>query len=93
MYTILKENVECIFIPSRQKEQLLSKWLKNKKPTRRYLLFYWTSYRLNMFRALLWPSSEARDYDVNYHIGRFVLGLLYVGGEVRVGWSSVRVAG
>ena len=27
------------------------------------------------------------------HIGRFVLGLLYVGGEVRLGWSGVRVAG
>ena len=30
-----------------------------------------------MFRALLCPSSGARDYDVDYHIGRFVLGLLY----------------
>ena len=54
--------------------------LKNKKPTRCHLLFYCTSYRLNMFRALLCPSSGARDYDVDYHIGRFVLGLLYVGG-------------
>jgi len=25
-----------------------------------------------MFRALLCPSSEARDYDVDYLIGRFV---------------------
>jgi len=33
-----------------------------------------------MFRALLFPSSGTRDYDVGYHIGRFVLGLLYVGG-------------
>jgi len=32
-----------------------------------------------MFRALPCPSSGARDYDVDYHIGRFVLGLLYVG--------------
>jgi len=32
-----------------------------------------------MFRALLCPSSEALDYDVDYHIGRIVLGLLYVG--------------
>ena len=24
-----------------------------------------------MFRALLCPSSEARDYDVDYHIGRY----------------------
>jgi len=46
-----------------------------------------------MFRALLCPLSGARDYDVVYHIGRVVLGLLYVGGEVRLGWSSVRVAG
>jgi len=29
-----------------------------------------------MFRALLCPSVGARDYDVAYHIGRFVLGLL-----------------
>ena len=40
---------------------------------------YITSYRLNMFRTLLCPSSGARDYDFDYHIGRFVLGLLYVG--------------
>jgi len=36
--------------------------------------------RLNMFRALLCPSSVARDYNADYHIGRFVVGLLYVGG-------------
>jgi len=29
-----------------------------------------------MFRALLSPSSGAHDYDILYHIGRFVLGLL-----------------
>ena len=55
------------------------KWftkLKSKKPTRCHLLFYCTSYRLNMFWALLCPSSGARDYNVDYHIGRFVLGLL-----------------
>ena len=33
-----------------------------------------------MFRALLCPSSGDREYDVDYHIGRFVLGLLRVGG-------------
>ena len=49
---------------------------EQQKPTRCYLLFYCTSYRLNMFRALLCLSSGARDYDVDYHIGRFVLGLL-----------------
>ena len=46
-----------------------------------------------MFRALICPSSGARDYAVDYHIGRIVLSLLYVGGRVRLGWSSVRVAG
>ena len=46
-----------------------------------------------MFRALLCPSSGARDYNVDYHIGRFVLGLLYVGGYVKLGWSSVWAAG
>ena len=46
-----------------------------------------------MFQASLCPSSGARDYNVVYHIGRVVLGLLYVGGEVQLGWSSVRVVG
>ena len=36
-----------------------------------------------MFRALLCPSSGALDYDVDYHISRFVLGFLYVMLEVR----------
>jgi len=30
---------------------------------------------------------------LNYHIGRFVLGSLFVGDWVRLGWSGVRVAG
>jgi len=46
-----------------------------------------------MFRALLCPSSGARDYDVDYHIGSIVLVLLYVGGKAQLGWSGVQVAG
>jgi len=46
-----------------------------------------------MFQALLCPSSGARDHNVVYHIGHVVLGLLYVGSEVQLGWSGVRVAG
>jgi len=46
-----------------------------------------------MFRTLLCPSSGARDYDVDYHIDRFVLSFLYVGGKVQLGWGGVRVAG
>jgi len=38
--------------------------LKNKKPTRCHLLFYFTSYSLNMFRPLLYPSSGFCDYAV-----------------------------
>ena len=49
---------------------------EEQKPTRCHLLFYCTSYRLNMFQALLCPSPGARDYNVDYHIGRFVRGLL-----------------
>ena len=46
-----------------------------------------------MFRTLLCPSSAARDCNVDYHIGLIVLSLLYVGGKVQLGWSSVRAAG
>ena len=30
-----------------------------------------------MFQALLRPSSGVRNHSVDYHIGRFVLGLLH----------------
>jgi len=50
--------------------------LKNERPTRCNLLFYCTSYRLDMFRAPLCLSSAAIEYNIDYHIGRFVLGLL-----------------
>jgi len=46
-----------------------------------------------MFWAILCPSSGACDYDVDYHIGRIILGLLYVGAYVQLGWSGVWVAG
>ena len=61
-----------------------------KKPNRCHLIFYCTSYRFNMFRALLCPSFGARDYDV-YHAGRVILSLLCIGGEVQLVWSGVRV--
>jgi hypothetical protein len=35
-----------------------------------------------MFQALLSPSSGVRYYGVVYHIGRVVLGFLYVGGDM-----------
>ena len=35
--------------------------LKNERPTWCHLLFYFTSYVLNMFRTLIYPSSGACD--------------------------------
>jgi hypothetical protein len=49
------------------------------EPSRHHLLSYCTAYKLNMFRTLLCPSSGARDYNVDYHIGRLVLVMLLVG--------------
>ena len=41
-----------------------SLWLlKNKRPTWWQFLFYFTSYVLNMFRTLTYPSSGAGDYS------------------------------
>ena len=68
-------------------------WSSVRAAARTTVLFYCTSYRLNIFRALLCLSSGVRYYNVDYHIDRFVLGLLCVGGLVRLGWSSVRAAG
>ena len=39
-------------------------YLKNKRPTWCHLLFYFTSYVLNMFRTLIYPSSRDWDYFV-----------------------------
>jgi len=70
--------IYTIFYSTKYYKHLVN--VRNKNPTRCHLLYYCTFYRLNMFQTLLCPSSKARDYDVDYHIGRFVLGLLYVGG-------------
>ena len=39
-------------------------WLKNKRPIWCHSLFYFTSYVLNVFRTLIYPSSGACDYSV-----------------------------
>jgi len=39
-------------------------FLKHKRPTWCHLLFYFTSYVLNMFRILIYTSSGACDYSV-----------------------------
>ena len=67
--------------------------LKNKRPTWCHLLFYFTSYVLNMFRTSIYPSSGACDYSVEYHVSHIVFGLMFVGVSVWVGWSGIHVAG
>jgi len=39
-------------------------WLKNKRSIWCHLLFYFTSYVVNMFRTLIYPLSGACDYSV-----------------------------
>ena len=94
-YTLIQSPLTHItlFLKGRNSPHKLQELKNKKKPTKCHLLFNCTSYGLNMFRALLCPSSGARNYDVDYHIGRFILGLLYIGGQVRLAWSSVRAAG
>ena len=57
------------------------------------MLQAFTSYVLNMFRTLIYPSTGACDYSLDYHIGRIVLGSMCVGVSVWLGWSGIRVAG
>ena len=61
--------------------------------TRCCFLFYYTYGMLNMFQAILCPSSGAHDYSADYNIGRSILGLLLVGSWVQAGWISVQAAG
>ena len=64
-----------------------------KLPTWCHLLFYFTSYVLNMFRALIYPSSGTCDCVVELPHRSIVLSSLCVGDLVRLGLSSARVAG
>ena len=66
--------------------------LKNKRPTWCHLLFYFTSYVLNMFWTLIYPSSGACDWVVELPHRSFC-SQLCVGDLVRLGLSSVHVAG
>ena len=54
--------------------------------------FYFTLYILNMFRALIHPSSGARDFSIVSHWS-CVLVSMYVGVSVWLGWGGIRVAG
>jgi len=58
------------------------KYLKNKRPTWCHFLFYFTSYVLNTFRTLIYPSSGACDYSVELPHWSYCLGLMWVGVSV-----------
>jgi len=61
------------------------------EPTICHLLFYYTDDRLNMFQALLCPSSGAHDYGADYHMDPPVLGLLLVGSWVQAARTLIQL--
>jgi len=65
-------------------------YLENKKPTRCHLLFYYTSYMLNMFRALLCPPLGARDCAIELPHWSFLSWFVICWrlGAVRLEWCS-----
>jgi transposase len=52
--------------------------------------FIATFAQINMFRALLCPSSGAHDYTASYNIWSKTPWLLVVGGQVQGGWLCFR---
>jgi len=62
--------------------------LKNKRPTWCHLLFYFTSYVLNMFRTLIYPSSGACDFAVELPHLFFLFSVRCV-LEIWCGWVWV----
>ena len=67
--------------------------LLNKRPTWCHLLFYFTSYMLNMFRTLILPSSGTCDFAIVSPHWSCVLVSMCVGVSVWLGWGGSRVAG
>ena len=63
-------------------------YLRNKRPTWCHLLFYFTSYVLNMFQALIYPSSGACDCSVELPHWSFC-SWFDVCWEFRCGWVGV----
>jgi len=61
--------------------------LKNKRPTWCHFLFYFTSYALNKFRTLIYPSSGACDYSVE--LPHWSYCSWFGGLEFRCGWVGV----
>ena len=66
------------------------KLLKNKKPTWCHLLFYFTSYVLNMFRTLIYPSSGACDcvVELPHRSSCSLFVVCWSFGAAGFGWCS-----
>ena len=59
-YTYILNDIERYLLDDAAKTEVIS-MLKNERPTWYHLLYYFTSYVLNMFRTLIYPSSGAWD--------------------------------
>jgi len=57
------------------------------------LVTLFTSYVLNMFRTLIYPSSGACDFAVELPHWSYVLGIMCVAVSVWLVWVGIRVAG
>ena len=62
--------------------------MKNKRTTWCHLLFYFTSYVLNMFQTLIYPSSGACNYSVESP-HRVIFFLVQCVLEIWCGWVGV----
>ena len=58
-----------------------------------FIMFYFTSSMLNMFRTLIHPSSRACDFSIVSSHWSCVLVSMCVGVSVWLGWGGIRVAG
>jgi len=72
---------------------LIIVYLKNKRPTWCHLQFYFTSYVLNMFRTLVYPSSGACDCAAELPHWLFCSWFDVCWRFCVVGLSGTRVAG
>ena len=85
---ICSKHVEDIFFFFYLLDRAALWLLKNKRPTWCHLLFYFTSYVLNMFRTLIYPSSGACDYSVELPNWSYYswLDVCWSFGVVGLGW-------
>jgi len=68
----------CVWSRNIKNEEAMARVGSQRQKKKCHFLLYYGYVRLNIFRAPLFPSSEAHDDSVVYHIGRLVLELLLV---------------